>query len=145
MAEAKQESFSLTITGNVLNVLNAAQGFTLSGEQLRALALGELSAPPVRRCVGAIGYDSEGTILLVTFIDGSTIDRAGIENLSQFRSQLEGAANYGHSVAIVINSTTKRIEFFQAVPCECPCKDRDGPVLSPRTLGRNKPPQGVQE
>lgn len=119
----QKEPFALTLTQEVLNVLNAARDTTLTEERLRAIAAGEVFTSPAPFCVGGIGYQNDGeSILFVQFTSGTNLHSADIENLNDFRQQFRDAANYGHSVRFIINSSDKRIEFLSTVPCECPCK-----------------------
>ncbi len=44
---AEKKPFTLQLTNDVLNVLNAARGAALTENELEAIATGQISAPPI--------------------------------------------------------------------------------------------------
>ena len=136
MARA-EDSFKLTITQNVIDVLNTSRGRSFTSDELKAIAAGQLHLIAPIGCLKFLGYADDGQSLSSIGFEFLFFTIEQIKNLNDFRDQFEAAVNHGHSVAFVFNEPEKRMSSMKLFPCECQCGTKT--PLTPRTSA--EPPE----
>ena len=145
-----KETFSLTVTANLLKVLNQGSGLTFTEIQLKEIAVGDSTTTSrfvVGGCIDSLTYSNNGQNLSEVCIlrprpaigtpihpvlclrEGNPAsDSFRVVNLNDFRDEFQQAANFGHGVRVFGDGNGKMTELTLR-PCACPCPGTKAPPL----------------
>ena len=116
---------TITVTSNLINVLAANPGITLTQSQFGSVTSGDTEL--IGGCIRRLYYLNNGEDLDIVFFDnGTRITEAQARNLKEFRELFECAAKHGMGATMCWDRSERRIYMVNLYPCLCSCPDGEG-------------------